>query len=123
MKDLLRRGRFYLGFVVEKRGRDERPGRHEPILTDAEYRRTKTRSPLAPGPATSRPPSAPIRSVASSSAPAGHGCAVRPTSSEVASAVTTAARRSGAEVVLPMPTRSRLTSSPRSARQSSPPRS
>ena len=33
-------GRMYLGFVVEKRGRDERPGRHEPILTEAEYRRT-----------------------------------------------------------------------------------
>ena len=32
--------RFYLGFVVEKRGRDERPGRHEPILTQTEYRRT-----------------------------------------------------------------------------------
>jgi hypothetical protein len=33
-------GRMYLGFVVEKRGRDERPGRHEPILTEAEYHRT-----------------------------------------------------------------------------------
>ena len=40
VKDIARRGRVYLGFVVEKRGRDERPGRHEPILTDAEYRRT-----------------------------------------------------------------------------------
>jgi site-specific DNA recombinase len=40
VKDIRRRGRFYLGFVVEKRGRDERPGRHEPILTEAEYRRT-----------------------------------------------------------------------------------
>lgn len=39
VKDIRRRGRFYLGFVVEKRGRDERPGRHEPILTEAEYRR------------------------------------------------------------------------------------
>ena len=29
-----------LGFVVAKRGRDERPGRHEPILTEAEYHRT-----------------------------------------------------------------------------------
>ena len=40
VKDLVRRGRFYLGYVVEKRSRDERPGRHEPILTEAEYRRT-----------------------------------------------------------------------------------
>jgi DNA invertase Pin-like site-specific DNA recombinase len=40
VKDVLRRGRVYLGFVVEKRGRDERPGRHEPILTEAEYDRT-----------------------------------------------------------------------------------
>ena len=40
VKDIFRRGRMYLGFVVEKRGRDERPGRHEPILTQAEYRRT-----------------------------------------------------------------------------------
>ncbi len=40
VKDIARRGRMYLGFVVEKRGRDERPGRHEPILTEAEYRRT-----------------------------------------------------------------------------------
>jgi DNA invertase Pin-like site-specific DNA recombinase len=40
VKDILRRGRMYLGFVVEKRGRDERPGRHEPILTQAEYDRT-----------------------------------------------------------------------------------
>jgi hypothetical protein len=40
VKDIRRRGRFYLGFVVEKRGRDERPGRHEPILTETDYRRT-----------------------------------------------------------------------------------
>jgi DNA invertase Pin-like site-specific DNA recombinase len=40
VKDIWRRGRLYLGFVVEKRGRDERPGRHEPILTHAEYQRT-----------------------------------------------------------------------------------
>jgi DNA invertase Pin-like site-specific DNA recombinase len=40
VKDIVRRGRMYLGFVVEKRGRDERPGRHEPILTEAEYRQT-----------------------------------------------------------------------------------
>ncbi len=40
VKDIRRRGRFYLGFVVEKRGRDKRPGRHEAILTEAQYRRT-----------------------------------------------------------------------------------
>ncbi len=40
VKDIWRRGRFYLGYVVEKRGRDERPGRHEPILSEVEYRRT-----------------------------------------------------------------------------------
>jgi DNA invertase Pin-like site-specific DNA recombinase len=40
VKDIWRRGRFYLGYVVEKRGRDERPGRHDPILTEPEYRRT-----------------------------------------------------------------------------------
>ena len=40
VKDILRRGRMYLGFVVEKRGLDERPGRHEPILSEAQYRRT-----------------------------------------------------------------------------------
>jgi Recombinase zinc beta ribbon domain/Recombinase len=40
VKDILRRGRVYLGFVVEKRGRDEWVGRHEPILTVAEYDRT-----------------------------------------------------------------------------------
>ncbi len=37
VKDIYRRGRVYLGLVVEKRGRDERPGRHEPILTEAAY--------------------------------------------------------------------------------------
>ncbi len=41
VKDIARRGRMYLGLVVEKRGRDERPGRHEPILSEAEYRRTR----------------------------------------------------------------------------------
>jgi len=41
VKDIVRRGRVYLGFVVEKRGRDERPGRHEPILTEAQYGRTR----------------------------------------------------------------------------------
>ncbi len=40
VKDIRRRGRFYAGFVLEKRGRDERPGRHEPIITETEYRRT-----------------------------------------------------------------------------------
>ena len=40
VKDIWRRGRVYLGYVVEKRGRDERPGRHEAILTEAEYQQT-----------------------------------------------------------------------------------
>jgi hypothetical protein len=40
VKDISRRGRMYLGYVVEKRGRDERPGRHVPILTEVEYNRT-----------------------------------------------------------------------------------
>jgi len=40
VKDILRRGRMYLGFVIEKRGRDERPGQHEPILSEVEYRAT-----------------------------------------------------------------------------------
>lgn len=38
VKDIVRRGRVYLGFVVEKRGLDERPGRHEPILDEETYR-------------------------------------------------------------------------------------
>jgi len=33
---------MYLGYVVEKRGRDERIGRHPPILTESEYQRTIT---------------------------------------------------------------------------------
>ncbi len=37
IKDILRRGRFYLGFVVEKRGLDERPGHHEAIIDEATY--------------------------------------------------------------------------------------
>ncbi len=40
LKDIVRRGRLYLGNVIEKRGREERPGRHEPILSEAEYART-----------------------------------------------------------------------------------
>jgi DNA invertase Pin-like site-specific DNA recombinase len=40
VKDIVRRGRMYLGFVVEKRGRDERPGKHKPIITEVEYGRT-----------------------------------------------------------------------------------
>jgi len=56
VKDILRRERVYLGFVVEKRGRDERQGRHEPILTEAEARRSRdaitarTRGGRKPGP-------------------------------------------------------------------------
>ena len=37
VKDIYRRGRLYLGYVVEKRGRDERLGQHEPILSESEY--------------------------------------------------------------------------------------
>ncbi|MFV2063343.1 MAG: recombinase family protein, partial [Chloroflexota bacterium] len=40
VKDIVRRGRVYRGFVVEKRGREERPGHHEPILGVAQYRAT-----------------------------------------------------------------------------------
>ncbi len=56
VKDIVRRERVYLGFVVEKRGRDERPGLHAPILTEAEARRTRdaiagrTRAGRKPGP-------------------------------------------------------------------------
>ena len=56
VKDIHRRERVYLGYVVEKRGRDERPGRHEPILTEADVRRTRdavdgrTRAGRKPGP-------------------------------------------------------------------------
>jgi DNA invertase Pin-like site-specific DNA recombinase len=39
IRDIVRRGRVYTGLVVEKRGRDERPGRHEPIISEAQYRR------------------------------------------------------------------------------------
>lgn len=41
VKDIVRRARVYLGYVVEKRGREERPGLHEPILSDAQYRATQ----------------------------------------------------------------------------------
>lgn len=40
VKDIVLRGRMYLGYAVEKRGRDERPGQHEPILSEAAYRAT-----------------------------------------------------------------------------------
>ncbi|HET7494186.1 MAG TPA: recombinase family protein [Candidatus Limnocylindrales bacterium] len=40
VKDIARRGRMYLGYVVEKRGRDERPGRHPAILAESDYLRT-----------------------------------------------------------------------------------
>ncbi len=39
IRDIVRRGRVYTGLVVEHRGRDERPGRHDPIISEAEYRR------------------------------------------------------------------------------------
>ncbi len=37
MKDILRRGRFYLGKVVYRRGADERDGRHPAILDEATW--------------------------------------------------------------------------------------
>ena len=39
IRDVVRRGRVYTGRVVEHRGRDERKGRHEPIIGEAEYQR------------------------------------------------------------------------------------
>ena len=42
VKDIVRRGRMYLGYAVEKRGGDEQPGRHQPILTEAQYQRAMT---------------------------------------------------------------------------------
>lgn len=38
VKDVARRLRVYLGFVVARRGLDERPGKHPPLITDHEYR-------------------------------------------------------------------------------------
>jgi len=38
VKDVARRLRVYLGFVVLGRGFEERPGKHPPLITDAEYR-------------------------------------------------------------------------------------
>ena len=38
VKDIVRRGRFYLGFVTHRRGAEERPGRHPAILDEATWR-------------------------------------------------------------------------------------
>lgn len=38
VKDIVRRGRFYLGFVTHRRGTEERPGRHPAILDEATWR-------------------------------------------------------------------------------------
>ena len=38
IKDVQRRGRFYLGLVVRGRGVEEAPGKHPPILSEAQYR-------------------------------------------------------------------------------------
>lgn len=38
VKDVARRLRVYLGFVVRGRGLDERPGKHAPLITEAQYR-------------------------------------------------------------------------------------
>lgn len=37
VKDIVRRGRFYLGFVVYKRSAEELPGTHEPIIDEATW--------------------------------------------------------------------------------------
>jgi hypothetical protein len=37
VEDIRRRGRFYLGNVVEKPGRREQPGRRAAILSKAEH--------------------------------------------------------------------------------------
>ena len=93
IKDIWRRGRVYLGFVVEKRGLDERPGRHEPILDEPTYRVTLARPREAVrAPAANPSPSERTCSVASSTAPVEPVCAARHVSSGAASAATTAAR-------------------------------
>jgi hypothetical protein len=61
VKDIARRGRMYLGYVVEKRGRDERLGRHEPILSKSNTGARWRPSPRGPGPGN-KP--APFRSYA-----------------------------------------------------------
>lgn len=37
VRDIIRRGRFYLGYAVAGRGVEERPGRHAPILDEATW--------------------------------------------------------------------------------------
>jgi hypothetical protein len=37
VRDIWRRRRLYLGFAIRKRSLEERPGTHEPILTEEEY--------------------------------------------------------------------------------------
>lgn len=38
VKDIVRRGRFYLGHVTHRRGAEERPGTHPPIIDEATWR-------------------------------------------------------------------------------------
>lgn len=38
VKDIIRRGRFYLGLVTHRRGAEERPGRHPAIIDEATWR-------------------------------------------------------------------------------------
>ena len=40
VKDILRRGRFCIRFVIEKRGVNERPGHHEAIIDEQTYNGT-----------------------------------------------------------------------------------
>jgi len=37
VKDIIRRGRFYLGFVTYRRGAEERPGRHPAIINEQQW--------------------------------------------------------------------------------------
>jgi DNA invertase Pin-like site-specific DNA recombinase len=109
VKDIWRRGRFYLGFVVEKRGREERPGRHESILTDAAYQRT-TAAVAARKRVGNKPK--PFRNYVLRgllTVSAVRGCGARLTSSAAPSAAITAVRRSAAEpgAARPMGSRAR----------------
>ena len=108
VKDIWRRGRFYLGYVVEKRGRDERPGRHEPILDEAAVRTDdgRGRGPDG-GSATSPSRSGRMPSGGCSSAPAAPASEARPTSSAGRRSATTAARPSAARPGAARPRRSR----------------
>lgn len=94
IKDLWRRREFYRGMVTRKRGLDPRPGMHEPIITEDEYRDAVAgveRRKRYKGPK----PSYAKRTYVlrgSSTTPAGRGCAATLGSLGDASGATTAAR-------------------------------